>query len=186
MKKRLGIIGYGGQGAWHAGWANKSDVIELAGIYDINEKRCALARENGIKVYSSREEMLKDPTVDMVLCATPNGSHKEIVIAAAEAKKHVICEKPVAMSVADFDEMREAAQRCGVVFSVHQNRRWDLDYLAMKQLIETKEIGEFRRTGEHIDPTAVEWSTIGAFTLSTRCCSLYPKKLSESMQDSHI
>ena len=142
MKKRLGIIGYGGQGAWHAGWANKSDVIELAGIYDINEKRCALARENGIKVYSTREEMLSDPTVDMVLCATPNGSHKEIVIAAAEAGKHVICEKPVAMSVADFDQMRATAEKCGVVFSVHQNRRWDLDYLAMKQLIETEEIGE--------------------------------------------
>ena len=142
MKKRLAIVGYGGQGAWHANWACKSDVVELAGIYDIAEKRCIAAQENGIHVYSSREELLADPTVDIVLCATPNDVHRDICIAAAEAGKHVICEKPVALSVSDFDMMVEAAERAGVLFSVHQNRRWDVDYLAIKSLIDSGEIGE--------------------------------------------
>ena len=48
MKKKLAIVGYGGQGAWHASWAQKSDCIELAGIYDIAEKRTNAAKENGI------------------------------------------------------------------------------------------------------------------------------------------
>ncbi len=142
MKKNLAIIGYGGQGAWHANWAMKSDAVSLAGIYDIAEKRVKAAEDNGIHVYASREELLADKNVDIVLCATPNDVHKEIVIAALNAKKNVICEKPVALSVADFDDMVAAAEANGVFFTVHQNRRWDVDYLAIKSLIKSGEIGE--------------------------------------------
>ena len=141
-KKRLAIVGYGGQGAWHASWAQRSDVIELAGIYDISEKRVNAARENGIFVYSSLAELLADASVDVVLCATPNDSHKEIVIASLKAKKHTVCEKPVALSVGDFDDMVKEAESNGVLFTVHQNRRWDVDFLAIKSLIESGEIGD--------------------------------------------
>ena len=142
MKKRLAIVGYGGQGAWHATWAGKSDVIELAGIYDIAEKRVNAAREAGIHTYSSFEDMLADSSVDIVLCATPNDVHKDIVVSALLAGKNVICEKPVALSTADFDDMVAAAEQSGKLLSVHQNRRWDVDYLAMKKLVESGEIGE--------------------------------------------
>lgn len=142
MKKSLAIIGYGGQGAWHANWALKSDVISLAGIYDINPARMELATSLGIKTYASQEELLSDGSVDIVLCATPNDVHPEIVIAALNAGKHVVCEKPVALSVSEFDAMVLAAQKNGKIFSVHQNRRWDVDYLAIKGLIDSGEIGE--------------------------------------------
>ena len=142
MKKNLAIVGYGGQGAWHANHAQKSDVISLAGIYDIREIRMNAARELGIKTYSSLEEILSDESVDIVLCATPNDVHKDIVISALRAKKHVVCEKPVALSVSDFDDMVKAAEDAGVTFSVHQNRRWDVDFLAIKSIIESGEIGE--------------------------------------------
>ena len=142
MKKNLAIVGYGGQGAWHAGWAMKSDSISLAGIYDIAEKRVAAAKENGIRTYSSLEELISDPSVDIVLCATPNDSHKQIVIDALTAGKHVVCEKPVALSLDDFDEMCSAAEKSGKLFTVHQNRRWDVDFLAIKSLIDSGEIGE--------------------------------------------
>lgn len=142
MKKRLAIVGYGGQGAWHATWAGKSDVVELAGIYDIAEKRVNAARELGIHTYASFEDVLADKTVDIVLCATPNDVHKDIVVSALLAGKNVICEKPVALSTADFDEMVAAAERSGKLLSVHQNRRWDVDYLAMKKIVESGEIGE--------------------------------------------
>ena len=141
-KKKLAIVGYGGQGAWHAGWAAKSDCIELAGIYDIKEERCELARSGGIKVYESLEALLSDGAVDIVLCATPNESHKDISIAALRAGKHVVCEKPVTLSVADFDEIVAVAKSEKRHFSVHQNRRWDVDYLAIKGIIESGEIGE--------------------------------------------
>ena len=142
MKKRLAIVGYGGQGAWHANWAIKSDVVELAGVFDIAEKRMNAARELGIHTYSSREELLADKSVDIVLCATPNDSHKEIVIDALRAGKHTVCEKPVALSVSDFDEMCFEAEKAGKIFTVHQNRRYDVDYLAIQSLVNSGEIGE--------------------------------------------
>lgn len=142
MKKNLAIVGYGGQGAWHASHALKSDVISLAGVYDIRECRMEAARANGIHTYRDMTDLLSDPAVDIVLCATPNDVHKDIVIAAMRAGKHVVCEKPVAMSVAELDEMLKCRQECGVLFSVHQNRRWDVDFLAIKSLIDSGEIGE--------------------------------------------
>ena len=141
-KKNLAIVGYGGQGAWHAEHALKSDVIALAGVYDIAEKRVIAAKERGIHVYSSLEELVSDSKVDIVLCATPNDVHKDIVITALNHKKTVVCEKPVALSVTDLDEMIEASKKSGALFTVHQNRRWDVDFLAIKSLIDSGEIGE--------------------------------------------
>ena len=142
MKKKLAIVGYGGQGAWHGGWAEKSDCIELSGIYDIRAERCKLAKERGIRVYDSLSALLSDESVDIVLCATPNESHKDICIAALRAGKHVVCEKPVTLCVADFDEIVDTAKKYNKHFSVHQNRRWDVDYLAVKGLIDSGEIGD--------------------------------------------
>lgn len=142
MKKNLAIVGYGGQGAWHGDHALKSDVVTLRGIYDIAEKRIDAAKAKGIHTYASFEEVLADSEVDIVLCATPNDVHKDIVVRALLAGKNVICEKPVALSVGDFDDMVAAAEKSGKIFSVHQNRRWDVDYLAIKSLIESGEIGD--------------------------------------------
>jgi predicted dehydrogenase len=141
MKKTVAVIGYGGQGAWHASWAQRSDAVTLAGIYDINEIRNDAARSNGIKVYSSREELLSDSNVDIVVCATPNDVHPEIVIDALRHGKHVVCEKPVALSIEEFDAMCDAAREAGKIFTVHQNRRFDVDFLAIKSIIESGEIG---------------------------------------------
>ena len=140
--KKVAVIGYGGQGGWHCNQILKSDVASLAGVYDIKPERNALAEQNGIKAYGSFEAVLADPEVDVVVIAVPNDDHKKLVIAALAAGKNVICEKPVEMSVAAFDEMKKAADESGKLFSVHQNRRWDVDYLAVKQVIESGEIGE--------------------------------------------
>ena len=142
MKKKIAVVGYGGQGAWHASWALKSDVIALSGIYDIRQCRMDAATAAGIHTYPSLEALLADGEVDVVVCATPNDSHKDIVISALKAGKHVVCEKPVALSVGDFDEMCEAARAAGKIFTVHQNRRWDVDYLAIQSLVNSGEIGE--------------------------------------------
>lgn len=141
MKKNIAVIGYGGQGGWHADHALKSDVLSLAGIYDIKAERNALAESKGVKVYASFDEVIADPKVDIVVIATPNDSHKDLVIRALEAKKAVVCEKPVEMTVAALDEMIEASNRTGSLFTVHQNRRWDVDFLAMKEIIESGKIG---------------------------------------------
>ena len=142
MKKNLAIVGYGGQGAWHAAHALKSDVVSLSGLYDIKPARMKAAEDAGIHTYASLEDILADKSVDIVLCATPNDVHKDIVIRALESGKNVICEKPVTMTVSDFDDMVAAAEKSGMHFTVHQNRRWDVDFLAIKGLVESGEIGE--------------------------------------------
>ncbi len=142
MKKKVAIVGYGGQGGWHANHALKSDVVELSGIFDIKQERIDLAKANGIHAYESFEALVNDPQVDIVVCATPNDVHKDIVINALRAGKNVVCEKPVALSIQDFDDMCAAAKEAGKLFTVHQNRRWDVDFLAIKELVDKGEIGE--------------------------------------------
>ena len=141
MKKNVAVIGYGGQGGWHANHALNSDVVALAGVYDILPARTAVAEEKGIHAYASFEEVLADKNVDIVVIATPNDVHKELVIRSLEAGKSVVCEKPVEMSTASLDEMIEAANRTGSFFTVHQNRRWDVDFLAIKEIIASEKIG---------------------------------------------
>ncbi|MBQ5973915.1 MAG: Gfo/Idh/MocA family oxidoreductase [Oscillospiraceae bacterium] len=143
MKKRAAVIGYGGMGAgFHCQHISNSDVCELAGIYDIDPAKRALAASRGVKVYDSREALLADPTIDMVTVATPNDVHEEIAVAALKAGKHVISEKPVTLSMESLERMIAAANAAGRIFSVHQNRRFDVDALAMKQLHDSGEIGE--------------------------------------------
>ncbi len=142
MKKNLVVIGFGGMGSWHVKNAQKSDVVNLLGIYDIKEERSEFARQNGIFAYDSLEQVLSDERVDMVTVAIPNDSHKEVVVKALNAGKNVICEKPVAMNLEELDEMIAAAKKNGKIFSVHQNRRFDVDFLAMKRIKESGEIGE--------------------------------------------
>ena len=142
MKKNLVVVGYGGQGGWHADHALKSDVVTLHGIYDIKQERIDLAKSKGINTYDSFEAVLADDQIDILVCATPNDVHKDIVIRALESGKNVVCEKPVALSVEDFDDMCAAAKKAGKLFTVHQNRRWDVDFLAIKSIIASGEIGD--------------------------------------------
>lgn len=129
------VIGYGGMGNFHAEKMQSVDGIRLVGVYDIDPERNRLAEERGIRAYASRAELLADPAVELVTVATPNDVHKEIVIDALAAGKNVICEKPVAMDSAELEEMIAAANRYGRLFTVHQNRRWDEDYLTVKKMV---------------------------------------------------
>ena len=142
MKKmRVAVVGYGGMGGWHADWLGKSDVAELAGVYDIRRERLQLAESRGIHAYSSLRDLLRDPSVDTVTVAVPNDAHEEIVVKSLNAGKHVICEKPVALNPASLERMIAAAEENHRCFSTHQNRRWDVDYLAMQKIHDSGEIG---------------------------------------------
>lgn len=138
----FGIIGYGGMGGFHATNTLKIPELELIGIYDINPARCEAAEDGDVHAYASREELLADERIELVTVATPNDVHKEIVIAALEAGKNVICEKPVTMTSKDLEEMIATASRCGKLFTVHQNRRWDPDYLTVKKIFDDNTLGD--------------------------------------------
>ena len=149
---KLAIIGFGGMGSHHYTHIIKSfnesghtEKIEVSGIYDIDPDRCDYARSMGLYVYNSAEELLQDKEVGIVVVATPNDLHKNYVIAAAKAGKHVICEKPIALSCNEAEEMFRAAKEAGVIFSVHQNRRWDQDFLTVNGIVDSGEIGNVYR-----------------------------------------
>ena len=148
--KKVAVIGYGGQGAWHCSQILKSDVAQLAGTYDIKENRREAAAAAGIKVYESNEAIFADDTLDIIVVATPNDVHEALVVNGLLSGKNVICEKPVALSVAEFDRMVAAAEKSGKRLSVHQNRRWDVDFLGVKSVIASKEIGEVIRIESRI------------------------------------
>lgn len=150
MLKKVAVIGYGGQGAWHCEQVLKSDVCELAGTYDIKEARREAAEKRGIFVYESNEAIFADKSVDIIVVATPNDVHEALVVDSLTSGHNVVCEKPVALSVAEFDRMCAAAEKSEKVFTVHQNRRWDVDFLAVKRVINSGEIGDVIRIESRI------------------------------------
>jgi len=145
MKHRVAIIGYGGMGGWHGNKLTTMDELEFAGIWDIKESRRELARSKGYFVYDSLEHLLADETVDLVTIATPNDLHKPLAIQAMEAGKNVISEKPVTLCSADLKEMIDASERTGKLFTVHQNRRWDEDFLTIKEILKSDNLGPIHR-----------------------------------------
>lgn len=132
MKIKLGVIGFGGMGKWHAQNAPRAGV-EIAAVCDIKEERWNEAEEMGFKLYKSADELLADSEVNTVILTVPNHLHKEMCLKAATAGKNVITEKPAAMNVAELDEMEAACKKAGVFFTAHQNRRWDRDMLIVKK-----------------------------------------------------
>ena len=142
---KLAIIGLGGMGTWHL---NKLETLEepvVAGIWDIKESRREYARSRNVFVYDSLEALLADESVDLVLIATPNDMHKPLAIQAMEAGKNVISEKPITIGSADLQEMIDASERTGKFLTVHQNRRWDEDFLTVKNIIAEGKLGPIYR-----------------------------------------
>lgn len=138
----VAIVGFGGMGSFHLKLTDGIDEVKIIGSYDIKEDRQQLAREKGLKTYNSLEELLSDETIDIVLVATPNDLHKEIAIQVMEAGKNVISEKPITLCSADLQEMIDVSKKTGKLLVVHQNRRWDEDFLTMKKIYDENMLGE--------------------------------------------
>ena len=143
MDRKLAIIGFGGMGNGHYNIVTERiPALSVKGVYDIREEALAKAREKGLHTYGSLEALLGDAEIDIVTVATPNNFHKPLSIACLNAGKHVICEKPVTLNAAELEEIIAASKRAGKLFAVHQNRRWDRDFLTVKKIIESGEIGK--------------------------------------------
>lgn len=136
---KMAIVGFGGMGGWHRDLIEGIDHLTVKGVYDIKAQRRSYARSLGLLAYGSLEEVLADDELDLILCATPNDVHKEVVLKALGAGKHVVCEKPAAIHAKDFEEMM-AAQKTSRLF-VHQNRRWDEDYLTVRRILREQMLG---------------------------------------------
>ena len=140
-----GLIGFGGMGKWHTEILENVPEIELAGIYDIKEEKRKLAEEAGFHTYETEEAMLADESIDVILVATPNDTHRPIALRAMEAGKNVIVEKPATLSLKELTELEDMAGQTGRFLTVHQNRRWDEDLLTVREILKDQTMGEIFR-----------------------------------------
>lgn len=139
---RVCIVGFGGMGEWHFKHLPLSRQLVPVSACDLQESRLELARSYGLKTFNSMDEVLEDPDTDIVVIACPNQVHAEYAIAAMEAGKDVICEKPATMNARELEEILRVRDRTGRVFMVHQNRRWDSDYLTIRKVLAEKRLGK--------------------------------------------
>jgi len=140
------IIGYGGafNMGRHHGQAVIAAGMQVVAACDIDPIRVESAKGDfaGINVYTSIDELLKDPRVDLCIIILPHNLHAPVAIQCAEAGKHVVVEKPMCTSVAEADAMVEASSKAGKMLSVFHNRRWDGDFVTIRDLIQQGMIGE--------------------------------------------
>jgi predicted dehydrogenase len=145
--ERIGVcvIGSGRAGMIHArNFAGRIAHAELAALVDARretvEESC---RELGVKTaYQDYRQALSDPRVQAVVVVVPTVLHRDIVVAAAKAGKHVLCEKPMAMDPAECDEMIAACGAAGVKLQIGFMRRFDASFMAARSRLDAGEIGE--------------------------------------------
>ena len=147
MKQTLGIclIGAGRAGMIHGrNFASRVKGAKMVAVVDALESAChAACEELGIsKYYLDYKEALKDPEVDAVVIVSPTGLHKQIAIDAANAKKHIFCEKPMAVDVEECQAMIDAAEQNGVKLQIAFMRRHDESFEEAKKAIDAGEIGD--------------------------------------------
>ena len=141
MSIYAGIIGFGYMGNYHLQKSMVIDGLEIIAAYDINPERLADAKEKGLAPCATLAELLANEKITLVFVCTPNNVHAELSIAALQAGKHVMCEKPVTMNCKELEAVIAAAESSGKLFTVHQNRRWDADYLVVKEVVKSGQIG---------------------------------------------
>jgi predicted dehydrogenase len=141
----VGLLGYAPSvGKIHGLGAQVTPGLELKAACDLNPERLHEAGQDfpDLKTYKSADAFAADPGIDLVIIATPPNSHARLGIQMMAAGKHVVCEKPLAISQKETGAMIEMAEKQGVHLSCHQNRRWDVDYLAIKQALTDGSIGD--------------------------------------------
>ncbi len=150
MPLRIGIAGYGGMGEWHHRNTSAIKDLKILAACDIDANRVKLAVENArelyneteFKGYESLDDMLTDDRLNLILVSTPNDLHKDMCITALNAGKNVLCEKPATMNVGELDAIIRVAEVKKLLFTVHQNRRWDKEYLMVKKSISEGTLGK--------------------------------------------
>jgi predicted dehydrogenase len=141
----VGLLGYAQSvGQPHGMGIEATSGLILRAACDLDKERLRQAQEDfsEVKIYDSADGLAKDPEVDVVIVATPPNTHADLSMQMMAAGKHVVCEKPLALNSKETAAMVEMAEKQGVHLSCHQNRRWDVDYLAIKQALTDGLIGD--------------------------------------------
>ncbi len=143
----VGVVGYGpfgGMGYLHGLASTETDGLAFVAAADSARERLDAATVDfaGLRTYSSARALAADAGVDVVIIATPPVHHAELALELLRAGKHVVVEKPMCLRTDDADLLIRTAAEVDRTITVHQSRRWDTDWLAVRRLIARGDLGE--------------------------------------------
>lgn len=151
---KVGVIGYGGafnMGKSHLNEMARAGMVPTA-VCEIDPERLKVANQDfpGIEMYGTVAEMLRKSSVNLVAIITPHNTHAKLAIQCLKAGRHVVCEKPFAVTTKECDDMIAAAKANKVVVSTYHNRHWDGHILEAVKHIAAGEIGDVFRIECHM------------------------------------
>ncbi|MFH5184012.1 Gfo/Idh/MocA family protein [Paenibacillus sp. TAB 01] len=175
-KLKLAVVGLGRVSKSHLPAVRElSDKIELTALVsrDAGKLELEAAQWEGVKTYTSYEDALRDPDIDAVLLLLPHDLHAQYSIQALQAGKHVLVEKPMAMNVAEAEQMAAAAESSGNTLMIGQSRRFFRPVMESIRRVRANEIGGLININAlllaHMDKPATDWwkddSKIGGFII---------------------
>lgn len=157
---KVGVIGAGFAGAFHARAYAKLPGVQVAVIADQNQpKAAALAAEVGARAEADAAALLNDSAITIVDVALPTPLHPEYAIRALEAGKHVVIEKPLALSLDEADAMLDAAERTGRYLMVAHVLRFWPEYIAIRQVLQSGRLGQPQIATAYRLSNLPQWAT---------------------------
>lgn len=153
-KINTGLIGFGTGGKiFHAPIITSLPNFNLAMICTANEESVAIIKSlyPNTKIASDPLMIINEPTIELVIIATPNSEHFPLAIKALKAGKHVVVEKPFTVTSAEADSLIALSEQKQQIITVHHNRRWDSDFKTVQKIIENNSLGKLVEYEAHFD-----------------------------------
>ncbi len=161
---RVAVVGFGTAGRYfHAPFIASNPSLALDTIVTASPVRAAQAKAEypDVRILPTVDDLWeRAPSIEVVVVASPSGTHAEIAGAALQAGCHVVVDKPMAATAEQGERLRSAAQERGLLLTVYQNRRWDGDFLTLQDLVAEGRLGQvyrFESRFEWWQPTAAGW-----------------------------
>ncbi len=142
---RWGVVGFSGMARAHVKWATGTPGIKMVGMCDINPECVAQAQADFPTLsgcYTHLDDLLAMPDLDVITAVVPHSDHEPVTVQALRAGKHVVVEKPFSCTVAEADSMINTARETGKTLSVFHQRRWDGDYMLIRDLMQRGLLGD--------------------------------------------
>ena len=156
MKKiiKTGIIGFGvGGNTFHAPIIATTEGLQISKIRARKESEVNLAKDRypDAVITDSADDIINDPDIELIVIATPNDSHHPLAKQALLAGKHVVVDKPFAITSADADDLIKIAEQQNRILSVHHNRRYDSDFKTIEKILKAQLLGRLVEFESHYD-----------------------------------
>lgn len=148
---KTGLVGYGYVGqTFHAPLIASIKGLELAAVVSGHPEKVKKDWPD-VTVYTKAEDLFHNSDIDLIVLATPNDTHMPLAKEALSLGKHVVVDKPFTLTLAEARILAKIASQKERLLSVFQNRRWDSDFLGIKQAIEAQRVGQISQFESHFD-----------------------------------